>query len=155
VKKHYYLFITLFFLLSHGRLFAQGIIVDTADEATPTGVVIHADPRLELLIAGNAKAKKIEAAKPVNVIRSGRGFRVQIYNGNERSVAISKKIDFMKRFPNIATYMSYTQPIFRVKVGDFRSRSEAQSMLIQLKPLYGAVMIVPDYIVINTFKKND
>lgn len=126
------------------------------EDTVASGVVIHADPRLEILMASNAKAKKAYATTPgktAKVIRSGRGFRVQIYNGNNKSMAINKKVDFMRRYPNVKTYMTYTQPQFRVKVGDFQTRKDAQAFMSEIRSLFPTSMIVPDYIVINTFKK--
>lgn len=110
--------------------------------------LIHADPRLAILIK---KHKNVH----LGVIRSGRGFRVQIYNGNDRNAANRIKMDFMRRFPNIRTYMTYVQPQFRVKVGDFSSRAAAQKLYEEVSTLYNPCMIVPDIIVINTLKENN
>jgi len=116
-----------------------------------TGVVVHADPRLALVTA-SIKIKNTNSGGRSGVIRSGRGFRVQIYNGNDRNKATMIKVNFMRRFPQIPTYMSYIQPQFRVKVGNFRSRADAQKFLQQVTQFYSPVMVVPDIIVINTFK---
>lgn len=121
--------------------------IKVTEDAQPavTGVVIHGDERLAVL---DKKNKNIQ----MGVIRSGRGFRVQIYNGNDRNKATQTKVDFMKRFPGVRTYLTYVQPQFRVKVGDFRTREEAQKMYQQASTLYNPCMIVPDIIVINTLK---
>jgi hypothetical protein len=119
-----------------------------------TGVVVHTDPRLAIVTA--AMRPKMSGGYSTSgrsgVIRSGRGYRVQIYNGNDRNKATARKVDFMRRFPSIPTYMTYIQPQFRVKVGNFRSRGEAQKFVEQVHELYSPVMVVPDIIVINTFK---
>jgi hypothetical protein len=133
-------------LIISGRITAQQ--TNDTSNAPLTGVVIHADSRLALLTVPKAKSSSSRSG----IIRSGRGFRVQIYNGNDRIRATQTKVDFMRRFPGIRTYMTYIQPQFRVKVGDFRSRSEAQKMYQQLSTLYSPVMIVPDIIVINTLR---
>lgn len=124
---------------------AAQIKVTEDDAQATTGVVIHADERLAIL---EKKNKNIQ----MGVIRSGRGFRVQIYNGNDRAKATQTKVDFMKRFPGVRTYLTYVQPQFRVKVGDFRTRAEAEKMYEQASTLYSPCMIVPDIIVINTLK---
>jgi hypothetical protein len=111
------------------------------------GVVIHADPKLDILM----NAMKPKPGR-MAVIRSGRGYRVQIYNGNDRKKATELKMDFMRRFPGMRTYMTYIQPQFRVKIGDFRTRADARKMYEQLATLYSPLMIVPDIIVINTLK---
>ncbi len=62
------------------------------------------------------------------VIYSGKGFRVQIYSGSDREKAIAIKTEFMRHFPGTRTYLSYVSPCFRVKVGNFRHRSDALGM---------------------------
>jgi len=143
----YYILFAAILLSYHTEGKAQNIN-DTS------GVIIHADPRLAVLTASlRPKTASIPATGArTGMIRSGRGFRVQIYNGNDRNKANAIKIDFIRRFPNTRTYMSYIQPQFRVKVGDFRTRSEAQHFVQQISNLYSPVMVVPDIIVINTFR---
>lgn len=125
------------------------IVVDTSDNhrtaAEPAGIIVHADPRLAVLVKKHTNIKK-------GLIRSGRGYRVQIYNGNDRAKATQIKIDFMRRFPGVRTYMTYVAPQFRVKVGDYPSRKDAQKMYSQVSGMYSPVMIVPDIIVVNTLK---
>jgi SPOR domain len=112
-------------------------------EKTKT-VVIHADPRLDNIV------KKNTAYKSANngVVYSGSGYRVQIYSGNERDKAIAAKVAFSKKYPNIKSYITYVTPQFRVKVGDYRSRAEAQNMYQELSKLFTPCMIVSDAIVI-------
>lgn len=129
--------LTLFFALGFVYCNAQG------NYDTATGVVVHSDSRLAVLM------KKSSGGG----IYSGRGYRVQIYSGNDRARATKVKLDFARRFPSVRTYMTYVQPQFRVKVGDFRSRGEAQKMYEQVSTLYTPCMIVPDYIVVNTLKQ--
>lgn len=143
----------VFFLLliiltaSPNRSFAQIKVTEGKEiaYASVTGVIVHADPRLAVL---EKKHKNIQ----LGVIRSGRGFRIQIYNGNDRTKATQIKVDFMRRFPNVRTYLSYIQPQFRLKVGDFRTRAEAQEMYNAVRELYNPSMIVQDIIVVNTLK---
>jgi len=145
--KLFYLFTVL--LLAFTSLVNAQIKVTEEDPASakPTahGVIVHADPRLAILVK---KYRNVQ----LGVIRSGRGYRVQIYSGADRSKALERKVDFMRRFPGVKTYLTYAQPQYRVKVGDFRSRGEAQKMYEQVNTLYNPCMIVPDIIVINTLK---
>ena len=145
-------------LLTSFLSLSVSVNAQTEGEDTTTGVVIHADPRLSLLLA-SMKPKSSNSGISVGgsksgMIRSGRGYRVQIYNGNDRNKATAVKVDFIRRFPKMGTYMSYIQPQFRIKVGDFRSRGEAQKFVEQVSSIYSPVMVVPDIIVINTFKND-
>ena len=117
-----------------------------------TGVVLHADPRLAVLFV-----KKHETGFHGirGSIRSVRGFRVQIYNGNDRGIATQRKIDFIRRFPNVRSYISYRAPTFRVKVGDFKTRADAYKLYQQVSALYNPCMVVPDIVEINSLRDDD
>ena len=87
----------------------------------------------------------------VKVIYSGKGFRVQIYNGTDRNKALSIKSEFMRNNPGVRTYLTFVPPCFRVKVGNYRNRSDAVGMLREANSTYNPSMIVPDIITISTF----
>jgi hypothetical protein len=116
-----------------------------SNAGTKQGIVIHADDRLAVLLKKHKNAQ-------LGVIRSGQGYRVQIYNGNDRVKANQIKVDFIRRFPGIRTYLTYVLPQFRVKVGDFRTRAEAFELYKKVSDMYNPSMIVPDIIVINTLR---
>lgn len=116
-------------------------------DAEDQTVILHADPRLEGILKHHKEVS-------YNGIYSERGFRVQIYSGNDRAKATRAKIDFMRRFPGVRAYMSYVQPQFRVKVGDYKTRQEAEQMYHAAADLCNPCMIVPDIVVINTFKND-
>ena len=120
-----------------------------AQQKDTLGVVVHTDPRLSLLMA-----KKPESGYHGlrGSIHSARGFRVQIYNGNDRRAAQERKVDFIRRYPNIKSYMSYISPTYRVKVGDFKTRAEAVRLYQEISSLYTPCMVVPDIVEINTLR---
>ena len=70
-----------------------------------------------------------------------RGFRVQIYMGSRRSDAYAAQARFQRTFSDIETYVTYEQPNFRVKVGDFRSRSEAEQLMRGLRQQFNNVFV--------------
>lgn len=74
------------------------------------------------------------------------GFRVQIYSGSSRNEAYATQARFQKQYKDIATYVSYTQPNYRVKVGDFRSRSEAQAFMREVKNDYPMVFLFTEQV---------
>jgi hypothetical protein len=141
------LFCLLLFLWMPTSTFAQKVESSSSD-----GVVFHADPRLAILFA-----KKQEGGYHglKGSIRSAQGFRVQIYSGTDRAAATQRKIDFIRRYPNIRSYLSYVAPTFRVKVGDFKTRAEAYKLLQQLSAYYSLCMVVPDIVEINSLRDED
>ncbi len=116
------------------------------------GVVVHADPRLAMLFV---KKQENGYHGIKGSIHSQRGFRVQIYNGNDRTVAQQRKVDFIRRYPNIRSYLSYIAPTFRLKVGDFKTRAAAYELYNQINDIYTPCMVVPDIVEINTLRDND
>jgi hypothetical protein len=90
------------------------------------------------------------------------GYRIQVFVGNDqrnsKNEAYTKEAEIKSLFPEFNTYVVFTAPFWRLKVGDFQSHQQAQQALQQLKvkfPLYGREMsIVKDRVKIR-IKKND
>lgn len=126
-----------------------------SNESGDSGYVnIHADPRLATLVK---KAEpKSERSAPHGPYKT-KGFRVQIYNGSDRAKATDTKLKFLKGFPGTRAYLVYNSPNFRVRVGDYKTRNEAQAMLSRLSIYFNTAMIVPDMITItpSRAKAND
>lgn len=148
-------------LFPAGIACAQKSAVPDSPAVPATSVSLIADARIEVLAHYNEAPKPTATAaatgtKRANVtgsIRSGAGYRVIIYSGTDRNKANTAKIDFMRRFPGIRVYMSYAMPQYRVKVGDFSSRSEAAVLYQQLNKVYSPCLIVPDIVEISTFHR--
>lgn len=147
-------------------------LVSLGQEQAASGVTIHADPRLSILLkkhptrldepapAGVSEKANHDTAnvgtsvvtKTPVVLYSGTGFRVQVYNGPDRERALSIKNDLMRRFPGVHTYMVFVAPSYRIKMGDYRSRTLAEAMLKQVDAIYHPSMIVPDEITITGYQ---
>lgn len=72
-----------------------------------------------------------------------RGYRVQIFLG-ERTAAENMKRGFLQQHPEIPAYLSWLAPNFKLRVGDFRTRLEAEKLLHELRSAYPGCFIVPD-----------
>lgn len=61
------------------------------------------------------------------------GYRVQVFDDNNartaKHEAQSRRSQISARFPEFRTYISFNSPYWRVKVGDFRTRSEAEAAM--------------------------
>jgi hypothetical protein len=149
-------FLLLILLCTHVCAFAQIKVDYDSASPDPNTVILHADTRLALLTGyKEPTSNSTSLGGRSGVIHSGRGFRVQIYSGTDRNKASIVKADFMRRYPRIRTYMTYALPQYRIKVGDYTSRQEAQEFYRQLNVIYSPCMVVPDIVEINTFRKND
>jgi len=69
------------------------------------------------------------------------GYRVQIYNGKKRE-SQAKKTAFLSEFPNMPVYHIYEAPEYKVQVGNFRTRLEAERFLKRLIEEFGSGFVV-------------
>ncbi|MEO5911341.1 MAG: SPOR domain-containing protein [Pelobium sp.] len=74
------------------------------------------------------------------------GYRVQVFFGTDRREAYNEQARFKSFYPEYNTYLSYTQPNYRVKVGDFRTRAEAQKLMNELRPSFPTLFIFSEQI---------
>ena len=74
------------------------------------------------------------------------GYRIQIYFGTNRNDAIAFKENFERSYKGVKAHLSYQQPNFKIRVGDFRSRLEALKFLSDLDPSYNSAFLVNDEI---------
>lgn len=77
------------------------------------------------------------------------GYRIQIYfeSGSQaRTKANEVKSEFLTYYPDVAAYMSYEQPFFKIRVGDFRSMLEAQGFKNIIAASFPNAFIVSDRI---------
>lgn len=72
------------------------------------------------------------------------GFRIQIFDSNARGArkeAQGRKVAVERRFSRLRAYVSFDSPYWRVRVGDFHTRAEAEHALTELRrsfPGFGA-----------------
>ncbi|RLD89680.1 MAG: hypothetical protein DRJ09_06245 [Bacteroidetes bacterium] len=104
-------------------------------------VVVKADPRVDSLIAMHAAHNQ---AYPFV-----EGYRIQVFkdSGNDALDAARDIMDqFHEDFPDIPAYLSFQEPYYRVRVGDFRTRLEALEQLENIKRKFRNVWVIKDYI---------
>ena len=82
-------------------------------------------------------------------IKSLRGFRICIYNGNSRVEALKVKQQFATAYPKISSYVTYNSPYYKVKVGDFADKNQAQKELKKLVVKYSSAFVAPDIVTIK------
>src|SRR5690606_41728470 len=62
-------------------------------------------------------------------------------SGASRNEAYAEQARFQQLYRDIDTYISYEEPNYRVKVGDFRGRSEATRLMQSLRGQFNNVFI--------------
>lgn len=121
--------------------------------AQDTGsVVIHKDPRIYLLVNKQIEINEITTK---NSRRSGAGFRILVISSNNRTKVLDAKTKIYRQFPELKAYMMYQAPFFRLKVGNFRDREEAESYLPGIQKLFDTnAYVVPDTIEVRPELEN-
>ena len=92
----------------------------------------------------------IESYKKVNYTSPGiDGYRVQIFSesgNNAKEHAQQSLSEFNQLFSGNSAYLTYQQPNFKVRCGDYRTKAEARRLLKQLSGQYPGAYIVKDNI---------
>ncbi|WP_243349562.1 SPOR domain-containing protein [Parabacteroides sp. FAFU027] len=105
------------------------------DEIGKGKVKIYQDSRILNLI-GKKKTGTIARTS----FTVGKGFRVQIYSGNNQNVskreAFQREATIKRDFSDIETYITFKSPFWRLRVGNFRSYEEAYETMRKIKEAY-------------------
>ena len=116
-----------------------------ASAQTDSGLVtVHKDPRLALLVK---KQTQINEETTRGSRRSAQGFRIQIMNTTDRTAALDAKTKAYQLYPELKAYLLYQSPYYRIKVGNFKTRDEANDYVRDLARSFdNNVYIVRDVI---------
>ncbi len=125
-------FLMVLLLIINGPVNAQNVTTYNADSS----VIITKDARFDELVTKQ---------KDQNLINQTiHGYRIQIYFGFNRQKASEVKLNFASKYPDMSAYLSYQQPNFKIRIGDFINRYEAQKFLKEINGLFPTSFIVPD-----------
>lgn len=131
-------------------LFAFALIVAGASAQDTSALVVHKDPRVDLLVK---KQGEVNAAIRKANARTAKGYRLLVVNTNKRDEAIAAKTKVYTNFPELKAYLVYQSPYFRLKVGNFRTKEEAQQYQKSLSRFFPkGVFIIGDTIEITPEK---
>ncbi len=103
-------------------------------DRSPGTVRVYRDARIDLLDSLRKEHPK-----------SLEGYRVQLFFGS-RAEAQKIRGEFLKKYPDVAAYVSYLAPNFRLRVGDFRDKLSSEALREEIKKEYPNAYIVRDEI---------
>ena len=117
------------------------VVVDSLNFNAENGeITVHEDERID----------KLE-----KFIRSGEeslegvlidGYRVLIYFDQNKSKSEQQKAHFLSLYEDHKAYVDYLAPNYRVRVGNFRTRIEAEKLKQELIGLFPTAIVVEDKI---------
>jgi len=117
-----------------------------AQADSTSSIVIHKDPRIDLLVK---KQSQINEETTREARRSVPGFRIQVINTSDRNAAINAKTKVYQLYPELKAYLLYQSPYFRLRVGNFKDKEEADDYIKALAKQFGNVYLVRDIVEIK------
>ena len=103
-------------------------------------VVVQANSKITGLLEKHITINKNNAGKML-------GFCVQICfesGSNSRERAEKVRMTFLSKYPKCSAYVSFKEPNFRVRVGDFRTRAEARGFREEILAEFPQGFVVKD-----------
>jgi SPOR domain len=125
--------ICMFFFVSALRLYAN----DT--------IIVHKDARLDVLTAKQSQINN--RAAQLTSTGQYKGFRIQVLSTASRDLAFKTKADLLARFPDQKIVTLFQSPNFKVRMGNFITKAEAEKFRLSINKLFpDGVFIVEDTI---------
>lgn len=108
-------------------------------------IVVKKDPRLDILTARQTAHNKRLSMMTSN--GQYKGFRVQVVSTRDRTKALDVKAQLLTRFPEEKSYTVFQSPYFRIRIGNFINKEDAEAFRKILSRHYPqGVFVVPDVI---------
>ena len=115
------------------------------------GVVVHKDPRIDMLVK---KQIDINEETTRDTRRTMSGYRLQVINSNDRNKVFAAKARIYQNYPELKPYLMYQPPFYKLKVGNFKTKEEAEEYRKELSREFPAgVYIVRDIIEVKPDKQ--
>jgi hypothetical protein len=74
-------------------------------------------------------------------VETFQGYKIQIYYGSEKE-CYEMKDEFSSLFPDIATSIIFSTPQWKLQVGNYRTRLEADHEMVNIKKEYPAAIVL-------------
>ena len=132
----------------------KAVLKDTTGKDTDTNyVVIHKDPRVDLLIKKQAQINE-ETSRAGR--RTDKGFRLLLISTSSRDEALSAKTKVYTYFPELKAYLWHQSPYYKVKAGNFKDRKDAEAYQKKLNVYFPkGVFIMNDIIEVKPVKPSE
>ena len=123
MKKIIILASILFAVRSFSQSTSHPVTDSTKKTPDSSSVVIHKDPRVDLLIRKQAQINE-ETTRESR--KTAKGYRLMIISTTNRDEAIAAKTAVYTYFPELKAYLWHQSPYYKLKAGNFKDRKEAE-----------------------------
>ena len=125
----------------------------SGDADSSSSVVVHKDPRLDLLVSKQAQVNEYATR---DARKTGKGYRLMIISTNSRDEAIAAKTKVYTYFPELKAYLWHQSPYYKVKAGNFKDRKEAEAYQEKLNAYFAkGVFIMNDVVELKPEKTRE
>lgn len=156
-------------MIAFGALLLSLCAYAQTEQPAPAGykyvdtIIYHAVPRVNETLSGKSVSKvlpwrvKLHQSSSIenateSLVRKNKGtltdgFRIRIYfdnKQNSREASAESEARFKRLFPGYNTYRSFKNPFFKVTVGDFRTKADAQVALQRIVRVFPDAFIVKE-----------
>ena len=101
-------------------------------------VSIVKDSRIDSLVQNQS------VVIPPSVRPKMNGYRIQLYFDSDKGEINNARSRFIQQFPKIDTYVIYNAPNFFLKVGDFRTRLEAEKIKASIELQFPTSFVIQE-----------
>ena len=112
-------------------------------------VEIIKDNRLDALVEKQSEVVPPEVNPQID------GYRIQLFFDSDKGLVNDAKARFISSFKSIDTYIKYNAPNFFLKVGDFRTRLEAERIRAEVMGEFPTSFIVKEKINLPRLEKEE
>lgn len=124
----------------------RNIITELQQDIPGQGVIrIFQSPAIAAMVRTRTDYGVVEPGQRYQTLQ---GYRVQVYSGNaanSKNIAAGRAAQVRQHFPELESETIYNAPFWRVQVGNFVTREEAQAYLDRIKeafPSFGKGMYI-------------
>lgn len=114
---------------------------------TGGSTVIIQDPAIDTILQKHIEMNEALLLNTDNFAIDG--YRIQIFeeSGNRSSTKAREVMaEFSVKYPDLAVYLTWQAPNFKVRVGDFGTRMEAEGFLNKIRKTYPIAWVIRDKI---------
>lgn len=127
------------FIVSVASISKAQMVVDTVG----SNVFVVKDSRLDLLVKKKAEINK----KAADAKKPNKGYRIQVLNTTDRNQALATKSKLLTLYPEQKTYLMYQAPYFKIRIGNFVEKAEADDLKKELARMFPTgVFVIPSEI---------
>jgi len=118
-----------------------GFSIYSFSQNSDGNIKIIQDSRIDTLLS-----KHIELNEEYAQIE---GWRINIFfeaGNNSKRLAVEAKSQFVHKYSDVPCYLIFQEPYYKVRIGDYRSKMEAEKFLHKIEREYPNAFVVKDNI---------